>query len=392
MVRDAEREIREAAHPEIRLFTVPSVRAGEPKATCGGKWVVCTPESVTNFSAVGYLFGRELHATLKTPVGLIHNSVGGTPIEMWIDYKVLSSAIAAAGEQAWPPYDPNVAETNFRAALATWTTAVERARAAGLPEPDKPRKTLDPRLRAQSASNHYNGMVHPLIPYAMRGVIWYQGEWNAFNAYWYRTLLPLLITDWRTRWGQGDFPFGIVQLANHGDVQTEPVEDRAWAEVREAQWLTSQRVRNTGLAVTIDTSEDGNLHPTNKQDVGHRLALWALSEVYARKGVSSGPVFDRMTVEGDAIRLHFKPSGSALVAREGGLKGFAIAGEDKAFRAATATIEGVTVAVRSPDVPVPVAVRYAWANNPVCNLYNQAGLPASPFRTDEWPGVTQPAP
>jgi sialate O-acetylesterase len=235
-------------------------------------------------------------------------------------------------------------------------------------------------------------MVHPLIPYAMRGVIWYQGEYNTYNAYWYRTLLQQMITDWRARWGQGDFPFGIVQLANHGDVQTEPVEESAKAEVRESQLIASQQVKNAGLAVIIDTSEDGNLHPTNKQDVSHRLALWALATVYDRDVAYLGPVFDKMRVEGDKAHLDFKPSGGDLMTRGGTLTGFAVAGSDKVFHAAQAMIEGRSVVVWSPEVAVPVAVRYGWANNPVCNLYNRGGLPASPFRTDDWPGVTQPAP
>ncbi len=392
-VRDTAREISDANYPEIRLFTVPRTRVmSAPMETCGGKWVVCTPDSVPSFSAVGFLFGRELHKDLKRPIGLIHSAVGGTEIELWIDYKVYKAAVDAAGDAAWPPYDPQIAEANHQEALRNWAVAFEKAKALGTHEPDKPRKAVDPKSRKRGQADYFNGMIHPITRYAIRGAIWYQGEWNTWNAYWYRTLLPLMIKDWRFRWGQGDFPFGIVQLANHGDIQTQPVELSSEAEVREAQLLTLKRSPNTGLAVIIDTSEDGNLHPTNKQDVGHRLALWALAKVYGRENVYSGPVFDTMKIEKEKVRLCFKQTGGGLTAKGDTLTGFAIAGTDKVFYAAEATIEGSCVVVCSSNVAAPVAVRYGWANNPVCNLYNKEGLPASPFRTDDWPGITQPLP
>ena len=236
----------------------------------------------------------------------------------------------------------------------------------------------------------YNAMVHPLIPYGMRGAIWYQGESNAGRAYQYRTLFAEMIRDWRQQWGQGDFPFLFVQLANFMAPQTDPNEQSAWAELREAQTRTLA-LPNTGMAVIIDIGEADDIHPRNKKDVGARLARWALAQTYGRDGlVYSGPLYRSMEREGDAIRLHFDQVGGGLTTPEGEpLMGFAIAGPDSVFVQAEARIEGDAVVVSSPYVEDPVAVRYGWANNPEATLYNEAGLPASPFRTDEWPGVTE---
>ncbi len=230
-------------------------------------------------------------------------------------------------------------------------------------------------------------MIAPLIPYGIKGAIWYQGESNAGRAFQYRTLLPTMIRDWRTRWGEGDFPFFIVQLANFQDTKPEPGESD-WAELREAQLMTMRTVPKTGMAVIIDIGDAKDIHPKDKQDVGKRLALAALAIAYGKKIEYSGPLYKSMQKEGKAIRLTFDHVGGGLVARGDKLQGFAIAGADKHFVWADATISGNAVVVSSPQVPAPVAVRYAWANNPVCNLYNKAGLPASPFRTDDWPGVT----
>ena len=228
-------------------------------------------------------------------------------------------------------------------------------------------------------------MIAPLVPFAIRGAIWYQGESNAGRAYQYRTLFPIMIRDWRRAWGSA-FPFYFVQLANWRARKAEP-DESDWAELREAQLMTL-REPNTGMAVTIDIGDADDLHPPNKLDVGRRLAAWALAGTYARKVTPSGPLYDRYTIEGDRIRIHFK-YGAGLKTLDGGpLKSFAIAGEDRRFVWADARIEGNTVVVSSAKILKPVAVRYAWANNPIANLYNRAGLPASPFRTDDWPGVT----
>jgi len=235
----------------------------------------------------------------------------------------------------------------------------------------------------------FNGMIFPLIPFAMRGVIWYQGESNAYNAYQYRTLFPAFIKDWRTHWNQGDFPFLFVQLANYMPVAEEPVED-TWAELREAQLMTLS-LKNTGMAVAIDIGAAADIHPKNKQEVGNRLAAWARKIVYHEDVEYCGPIYKTMQTNGEKIALGFDHVGAGLMIKGGDeLKGFAIAGEDRKFHWANARIEGKQVVVWSPAVSRPKAARYGWASNPICNLYNQAGFPASPFRTDHWPGLTQP--
>lgn len=235
-------------------------------------------------------------------------------------------------------------------------------------------------------SRLYNAMIHPLIPYALRGAIWYQGESNASRAHQYRTLMPALIEDWRRAWGQGAFPFYMVQLANFMAVKPEPSQS-AWAELREAQTMTLS-LENTGMACIIDIGEAGDIHPRNKQDVGKRLALWALAKDYGMAVVYSGPLYRAMDRRGDAICVSFDHVGGGLTVHGDTLSGFAIAGADKQFVWAQATLEGDTVLVRSGAVAEPVAVRYGWADNPECNLYNKEGLPAVPFRTDAWPGLT----
>jgi sialate O-acetylesterase len=234
----------------------------------------------------------------------------------------------------------------------------------------------------------YNAMIAPLVPFTMRGAIWYQGEANAARAHQYRTLFSAMIEDWRRVWGGSDFPFLFVQLANFMPAQDQPVERETWPELREAQSLALS-LPNTGQAVTIDIGEADDIHPRNKQDVGLRLALAALNTVYGQDVVYSGPTFRDLAIEGNSVRLYFDHVGGGLVAAGEKLSGFAIAGEDREFVWGTAVIDGETILVSSPDVASPVAVRYAWANNPVISLYNREGLPASPFRTDDWPGVTE---
>jgi len=240
---------------------------------------------------------------------------------------------------------------------------------------------------AIAPSNLWNGMVNPLVPYAIKGVIWYQGESNADRAYQYRSLFPGMIKDWRNAWGRGDFPFYFVQLANYMARNVDPAES-SWAELREAQAMTL-RLKNTGMAVAIDVGEANDIHPLNKEAVGERLAKWALAKDYDKDVAPSGPLYKSMTAEGSRIRIKFEYADTGLASLSGQpLIGFAIAGEDRKFTWAQAKIEGDTVVVWSPQVAKPVAVRYAWADNPACNLINKYGLPASPFRTDAWPGVT----
>ena len=258
---------------------------------------------------------------------------------------------------------------------------------------DLPVQNILRRLRRPWGPDHkhrpaglYNAMIHPLIPYGIRGAIWYQGESNADRAHQYRTLFPLMIKNWRDAWGQGDFPFYFVQLANFLQVKEEPGESN-WAELREAQSMALD-LPFTGQAVIIDLGKADDIHPRNKQDVGRRLARLALAQTYGREMTYSGPVYIGMSVKGTKVHLTFDHIGSGLVAPGGELKGFAIAGEDSQFVWANAEIDGSDVVAWSDAVKKPIAVRYGWSDNPVCNLYNRAGLPASPFRTDSWPGTT----
>jgi len=236
-------------------------------------------------------------------------------------------------------------------------------------------------------SSLYNGMIIPLLPYQFRGALWYQGESNAMRAHQYRKLLPAMIQNWRGAFQQ-KLEFLIVQLPNHGAIPAEPGES-AWAELREAELMTAKHVPDTGIAVTIDVGDPKDLHPHRKFEVGERLALWALGTTYKQSIEYSGPLYQAMQVEGSEVRLQFTHVGSGLVAHgETGLQGFAIAGADRKFQWAQARIEGSSVVVSSKDVPAPAAVRYAWGDSPLCNLFNHEGLPASPFRTDDWPGIT----
>ena len=391
---NAEQEIAAADYPEIRLFSVPLLGTQEPQYDCGGKWVVCSPETIPNFTAAGYFFGREVYKSIKMPLGLINTSWGGSSCEAWVRRDLLEAdptyaELLTSFDKRCAEYDPEKAKANYEKQRAAWKVAAAKAKADGKPAPRVPRAPRDPRNGQHRPANLYNGMILPILPYAIRGAIWYQGESNAGRAYQYRELFPLMINNWRKDWDQGDFPFYFVQLANYMAVKPEPT-DSAWAELREAQTMTLS-YPNTGQAVIIDIGEANDIHPKNKQDVGKRLALWALVKDYGRDMVYSSPMYKSMKKDGNKIVLSFDHVGGGLVAKGGGpLKGFAIAGEDKKFVWADAKIDGDKVVVSSPDVADPVAVRYAWADNPVCNLYNKEDLPACPFRTDEWPGVTAP--
>jgi len=540
---NAEEEIADAEHRKIRLFTVNRRVSTEPLSDVTGQWKVCKPQTVGDFSAVGYFFGRDLHKELGVPIGLINSSWGGTVAEAWTSRQALaaheelrpilerSDLVLVDYPRAMAQYERKVAEWEARVYFADpgnkgfgmgwaapeaetadwqpmdlpgyWEDAglmidgvvwfrkevqippdwagkdltlslgaiddcdttyfngvqvgatgldtseywqvprrytvpkelVKAGRAviavrvydrwlnggfAGVasdmtlaplgggtplslagrwlykvevsrPQPEqaipRPQPPLGPGS-PNSPAGLYNAMIRPLVPFAIKGVIWYQGESNAARAYQYRTLFPTMIRDWRRAWGQGDFPFLFVQLANFMAAQQQPVEDSAWAELREAQ-LMALSLPKTGMAVTIDIGEADNIHPKDKQTVGARLALAARAVAYGEDIVHCGPIYQSMKVEDGKAILSFTHVGSGLIARDGEpLKGFAICGADKKFVWADAQISGNQVIVSSPDVAQPVAVRYGWANNPVCNLYNAEGLPASPFRTDDWPGAT----
>jgi len=276
------------------------------------------------------------------------------------------------------------ADAEAIALRGVWDYKVEQAL-----EPKHPDWGSRPEAVGVSNQNNpsvlYNAMIAPLVPFVIRGVIWYQGESNAGRAYQYRTLFPTMIRDWRSAWGN-NFPFYFVQLANWHANKAEP-DESDWAELREAQMMTL-REPQTGMAVTIDIGDADELHPRNKLDVGRRLAAWALADTYKQKVIPSGPLFDRYTINGNEVRIRFKHADGLKTMDGGPLKGFAIAGEDRHFVWADARIDGDTVIVSSPKISKPVAVRYGWADNPIANLYNKAGLPASPFRTDDWPGIT----
>ncbi|MFC1715821.1 sialate O-acetylesterase [Candidatus Poribacteria bacterium] len=384
-----EEEIAAANYPRIRLFSVKRTVADEPQDDVEGSWSECSPETVGWFSGVGYFFGRALHREMDVPIGLIHTSWGGTPAESWTSMSMLESdpvlkPILDTWDQRMEEYPQKMEE--HKEIIAKWEEESKKAEAEGIEVPRRPRPPIGPN-HPHKPSCLYNAMIAPLLNYSIKGAIWYQGEANAGRAYQYRKLFPAMIYDWRQAWDQGDFPFLFVQLADFMKIDPLPVES-AWAELREAQLMTLD-LPNTGMAVAIDVGETDDIHPKNKQDVGKRLARWALAETYGHDIVYSGPIYRSMAVKKDKIILRFDHVGDGLEAKVGGpLKGFAVAGQNMKFVWADAEIKGNKVIVWSERVSKPIAVRYGWANNPVCNLYNSAGLPASPFRTDKWPGIT----
>jgi sialate O-acetylesterase len=389
-VNNAKGEIAKAKFPEIRMFSVAQKTAETPQDECGGEWVVCGPETVARFSATAYFFGRDLHQALKVPVGLINASWGGTPIEGWTSLPAQRSLPALAPAlESWEkkvaePFDEAQAKARHAKRMEAWKNQSAKATAAGKRPPQQPRPELSPRLQPRRPANLFNGMIAPLVPYAIRGAIWYQGEGNAGPAArLYAQQLPLMIRDWRQRWGQGDFPFASVQLPGFKQPVDDPAAASGWALIREAM-LKSRALPNTGMAIVIDAGDATNIHPKDKQTVGKRLALWARAEVYGEKIPSSGPLPAGHEIKDGAIVLKFTHTDGGLKSKDAELRGFAIAGEDRKWVWATARIEGDTVIVSSPDVKAPVAARYAWADNPTAPLVNGAGLPASPFRTDDW--------
>jgi len=390
---DADLEKASAKLPMIRLISVPQVGTQEPQSNFNGKWAVCTPETVANFSAVGYLFGRQLHQTLGVPVGLINNAWGGSTAEAWVKRDTLK-----ANEKLKPLHDRwtkmeanyEAAKADFEAKMVQWKAASEKAKADGKPTPGQPGNP-DGQMKGNSRpGNIHSGVLTPSIGYGIRGAIWYQGESNADRAYEYRELFPLMIKSWREEWGLGDFPFYWVQLADYKGEKTEPSESD-WAELREAQTMTLQSLPNTGEAVIIDIGEGKDIHPKNKQDVAKRLARWALAETYKIPGIAcKSPLYKSMETKDAKIVLAFDNiTGGWRPFDINEARGFTIAGADKKFVPAKATLlpDG-RIEVGSDAVANPVAVRYAWADNPVCNMYSGVGLPLTPFRTDEFPGVT----
>jgi sialate O-acetylesterase len=391
--KDAATEIAAADFPAIRLMGVKRWGSAQPvdslEFAC--QWSPCTPKTIVGFSATGYYFGRDLHQALKVPIGLINSSLGGATVESWTSRPALDATPEAAVSIAYVQDEVDRREellAKYERDKLAYDAEVERAKAAGeKPKLKRPRPPHD-WTGTKSPAAMFNAMLHPLIPFTMRGAIWYQGEANYGRSYAYRALLPALIADWRTRWGQPAMPFGVVQLANYHPVKPNPAE-YGWCELREAQFLTAQNDPHVGIINTIDIGEVG-VHPVNKQDVGKRLALWALAKVYGRSEVVfSGPRYRDAQFKDGKVYVHFDHAHGGLIVKGDELKGFALAGDDKKFAWAQAkVVDNTTVVVWSEQVPKPASVRYAWAENPVCNLYNTAGLPAFQFRTDQWPGVT----
>lgn len=417
---NGQRAINETSSPRLRFYTVPHRVAGEPQEDVKGEWRMCTPESIADFSAVAFYFGMHLRKEMGTPVGLIHASWGGTPAEAWVRADALRGQAPGRGQRdlarrtefdplrkrwdaalkAWP-----AEQRLHEVALAAWRIKAKAARDAGLRVPRRPRPPLGPN-HPHRPGGLWNGMIAPLRPFSMRGVIWYEGESNVDRATQYRSLFQELIRDWGRELNGSDqsvLPFYFVQLANFGPIKPEPGES-TWAELRDAQ-RHALRMPRTAMAVTIDIGEANNIHPKNKKEVGRRLAFCALSRLYPSDAenvpADSGPVLQGHEREGPRIVLKFSheslrprahpppPVGGGLRTRnDEPLRGFAIAGKDKRWYWAHARIHGKTVVCSHPRVPDPVAVRYGWADNPICNLINEAGLPASPFRTDDWPGIT----
>jgi len=337
-----EEEIKNAKYPEMRFFMIPRHKANAPQDDTPGYWTECTPETMLHFSSTGYFFGRELIKTLHVPVGLVYSTWGGTPVEVWIKEGLIMN-------------DPEL------------EAAVKKLK-DGSGRPTKP-------------GSAYNAMIHPLIPYNIAGVIWYQGESNRHNAWSYYRSFPLLITSWREEWKK-EFPFYYVQIA---PFRYQGRDSLGAAVVRDAQLKTLSVVPHTGMAVTMDIGDLTDIHPKNKQEVGRRLALWTLAKDYNITGIKySGPLYKSMEIKGKKAIIYFDHSDGGLVKKGKELTDFYIAGKDRIFYPAKAKIKGNTVEVYNINVKEPVAVRFAFYDAAQPNLFNKAGLPASPFRTDNW--------
>jgi sialate O-acetylesterase len=428
---NAATEIPQATDPLLRFYSVAHMCSADVQTNVKGKWETSTPDGAKNFSAVAYFFGKALRAKLNEPVGLINSSWGGTPAQAWTSMDALRQdppfpkfidqwnkaltdhqnvlahpELETAYQDTLKKWQAEVAPS-FNDAMKAWNAAVAAngAAAAGpkptpsQPEPKNPDPTgmPNPSARPSVPGVIFNGMIAPLIPFSVKGVIWYQGEANGGQGFEYRTLFPRMITDWRTRWAQASFPFLYVQLPGWSANDKRPPDQHGWPWLREAQLMTLS-LPETGMVVAADIGDPNNVHPKDKIDVGNRLALLARKIAYKENIQAFGPLYDRFTVEGDKVKIHFKESGAGLVIGQSPwrppgiapwptdkLLGFVIAGADKHWVDAQAQIVGPdTIEVSSTQVSNPVAVRYGWANSPDVNLYNKDGLPASPFRTDDW--------
>jgi len=389
----ADSVIAAALNPKIRLCTVQRAVSETAQISAKASWVESSPTTVGRFSAVAYFFGKKLLEELDVPVGLVHASWGGTAAESWMPPMVLADDSEFAPIlQRWQSDLKKFPELNatfqdrLPALMAQWRSDSAAAAADGKAPPARPQLPRGPGSR-DTPSGQWNAMIHPLIPFAVKGVIWYQGEANASRAYQYRRLFPALIRSWRKTWENEKLPFYYVQLPNLFR-QPDPSKS-VWAELRESQ-LQTLSLTNTGMAVTIDVGDSMDIHPRNKKPVGERLARIALNKDYGHSQVvPSGPVYAGYRPDGASIRISFSEIDGGLLARSvDNITGFVVAGEDRIFVPARAKIEANEVVVWCDRVQQPVAVRYAWGDNPEWSLMNAAGLPASPFRTDDWPLTT----
>ena len=372
-----EQEIAAANYPKLRMFTGKNAKAYEPQSSVDGQWVVCSPETVPGFSAVAYLFGRNLHKELDVPVGMLVLAFGASTAESWIPRGAMAAdpllkPLLEGLDAAVKFYRDNPQAPGDQAPKPPQTINAR-------PGPP-PRQQRDPVQDQHQPTVLFNGMIYPAIPYAIRGVIWYQGEsivGGDEGVTQYPHVQNTLVKEWRKLWGEGDFPFYVVQLPALQNISNNP-------RVREGQ-AAILALPNGGMAVTIDIGDPKDVHPHNKEPLGDRLTRMALANVYHRNIEYSGPVYESMKIEGSTIRVKFSHLGGGLDAKGGPLKWFQVAGADRKFVDAEARIEGDSVIVSRTDVTVPQAARYAWDNYPEgCNLYNAAGLPAAPFRTDKW--------
>jgi len=394
--------IAESNHPALRMFNAPLVTAEANQEDIDGSWKSATPETVADYSAVAFFFARKLHLELGVPVGVIKSAWGGKPVETFTSREALNTlpgtkALVDAMLKEESTYDQAKADAAYATKLEQWKATMAAAKGKAdvdrkrLPKkPDPPKRPL---LTEGRPGVLYAAMIHPFVGYTMRGAIWYQGEGNAKpGAVPYDQTLPLMINDWRKRWGD-EFSFYYVQLASYHAPSTEPGTPDAWALCQDRMRRVLATTPKTGMAVTNDVGEANDIHPKNKKDPGERLARWALAKDYGKQLIYSGPLFKSSEVKDGAIRVSFDQAGEGLKSRDGGaLKRFEIAGADKKWKWADAKIDGKdAVIVSSTEVKQPVAVRYAWAANPEgSNLVSSDGLPASVFRTDDWDDVEIP--
>lgn len=368
--------MKDAEHPDIRQIDVPNKVADSPQTDFKGIWKLCTAKTIDTFSAVAYFFAKEVNKATGFPVGIINATWGGTPAEAWTKREVLQAdadfvPILERYQKAMEVYPQE--NEKYRQALDKWRADTGKSKGAA------PRGPMGP-THNHSPAKLYNGMIAPLVPYTLKGAIWYQGESNADRAFQYRRLFPAMIQSWRSDFRAAKLPFYFVQISPHRSQN---------AEIRDAQLHALRNVPYTGMAVTTDNGDSLDIHPRNKELVGKRLSLWALRNEYGKKDIlHSGPLYKSAKAEGGKMRIRFDYD-KGLTAKDGELKEFTVAGDDQNFVPAQARIEGNTVVVWSDVVPQPKAVRFAWRNIPAPNLYNEAGLPASPFRTDTWKLTTE---